>query len=846
MPLAWSVVVSRSDLIAFENDGTLVKYFFLTVCNFSLLSFTLCADDSLVIYPNDITLNGPDASQQLICEELRAENPVRQLREDLVWSSSDDKIVRIEKGIIYPVGDGAATITAKSGNQTAIAKVTVQQFAESASINFRYQVQAVLSKSGCNSGACHGAALGKNGLRLSLRGYDSDFDYHALTRQVSGRRVNLAEPARSLLVTKPTGAIPHKGGVRFEVDSPEYNVLVNWIAQGAEPPRDKDPQLEQIELFPARALLQPNQQQQFVVRARYSDGHTEDVTRFAKFTSTAESVGTIDQLGLLKTVGSGEGAVSVWFASRVVVAPITVPYQQKIEPAAFAASPRKNLIDEQILFQLQRLNLPPSPQADDAEFLRRAFLDTIGVLPTVAEAKTFLEDKTPDKRNVLIDRLLARPEFVDYWTYRWSDLLLVNSEKLKPNAMWAYYRWIRTQVEQNTPWDQFSREVLTATGSTLDNGAANFFVLHPDATELMENTSQAFLGMAINCAKCHNHPLEKWTNDQYYALANMFSRVKMKDLTGEGNTLVISAVEGDLIQPRTGRPQPPAALDATPFALTDTKDRRAEFAAWLTAPENPYFARAIVNRVWANFMTVGLVEAVDDLRLTNPASNEVLLNALADYLKQEKYDLKKLMRLIMQSAAYQRSSTILPENAVDRRFYSRYYPKRMMAEVLLDSISQVTGVPTDFDRESGDRRNRNLKGRGEMYPTSLRAIQLPDSNVYSYFLKSFGRAQRLLTCECERTDEPSMIQVLHLANGETINEKLADPTSIAAKLHKDKRSAAEIVETAYLGTLTRYPSAAEKAKLLAEWERTAEDERRPWIEDLYWSLLSSKEFLLNH
>lgn len=823
-----------------------MKHLFLTLCLFTFLGVSLRAADSLLIYPPDITLTGPNASQQLICDEpLQLASP-SVLRENVKWSVSDEKVAQIEKGVLIPRGNGSATITASYGTSSASAKVTVEKFTEPAEISFRNHVQPVLAKAGCNMGACHGAALGKNGLRLSLRGYDLDFDFHALTRQAAGRRIIPADPARSLLLTKPTGAIPHKGGVRFEVDSPEYRVIANWIAQGAAPPRETDPQLERIEIFPAKLLMRPHHAPQFIVRARYSDGHTEDVTRYAKFTSNAESVGTIDQLGLFKTVGSGQGSVSAWFASKVVTAPITVPYDHKVAMSVYTDSPRHNLIDHHVLFQLQGLHLPPSPQADDAEFLRRAFLDTIGVLPTAEEAKNFLADKSPNKRDALVDRLLARPEFVDYWSYRWSDLLLVNSEKLKPNAMWAYYRWIRTQVEQNTPWDRFAREILTATGSTLDNGAANFFVLHPDATELMENTAQAFLGMAINCAKCHNHPLEKWTNDQYYALANMFSRVKMKDLTGEGNTLVISATEGDLIQPRTGRPQPPAALDAAPLKLEATGDRRVEFAGWLTAPENPYFARAIVNRVWANYMTVGLVEAVDDMRLTNPASNEALLNVLGEYLRQEKYDLKKLMWLIMTSAAYQRSSTILPDNAVDRRYYSRYYPKRMMAEVLLDSISQVTGVPTDFDRESGDRRNRNLKGRGEMYPTSLRALQLPDSNVYSYFLKSFGRAQRLLTCECERTDEPSMIQVLHLSNGETINEKLAAPSSIAARLHQENKPAAEIIDTAYLGSLTRYPSEKERAKLLAEWERTPEAERRAWIEDLYWSLLSSKEFLLNH
>jgi len=359
-----------------------------------------------------------------------------------------------------------------------------------------------------------------------------------------------------------------------------------------------------------------------------------------------------------------------------------------------------------VLTQLQRLNIPPSPRASDSEFLRRSFIDTIGTLPTADEARQFLADQTPDKRDRLIDQLLARPEFVDYWTYKWSDLFLVNSERLNAPAMWSYYRWIRTQVANNRPWDQIARDMITATGSTLENGAANFFILHGDATVLAETTSQAFLGMSINCAKCHNHPLEKWTNDQYYGMANLFSRVRVKAAAGDGNSTVFVADQGELLLPRTGKPELPRPLDSEALPFDSPMDRREFLADWLTSPENPYFARAITNRVWANFLGVGLVEAVDDLRLTNPASNEALLNAAAEYLIKNKYDLKVLMRAILQSETYQRSSQTLPGNLVDRRYYSRYYPRRMMAEVMLDGISQISGTPTDFRRQSGDAINR--------------------------------------------------------------------------------------------------------------------------------------------
>ncbi|HEV3007149.1 MAG TPA: DUF1553 domain-containing protein, partial [Pirellulales bacterium] len=410
-----------------------------------------------------------------------------------------------------------------------------------------------------------------------------------------------------------------------------------------------------------------------------------------------------------------------------------------------------------------------------------------------------------------------------------SDLLLVNSERLRPAAMWAFYSWIRNQVEANSPWDEFARQVVTAKGSTLENGATNFFVLHQDPPEMSETTTVAFLGMSINCARCHNHPLEKWTNDQYYAMANLYARVRLKTAPGDGNTIVFDATEGDLVQPLTGKPRPPTPLDGELLPLDSPLDRRAHLARWLTSVDNPYFARAITNRVWANFMDAGLVELVDDMRLTNPASNEQLLDAAAKFLAANHFDLKALMRAILQSKTYQRTSRPLPENEADQRFYSRYYPRRMMAEVLLDAISQVTGAPTAFAD----------------YPAGWRAMQLPDSNVNSYFLKTFGRPDRVVTCECERAAEPTMVQVLHISNGNSLNDKLQLPGNRLEQLLAAGASDAAIVDEAYLNALSRFPTGAEKARLLGALA-DAGAEKRQAIEDLFWSVLSSKEFLFNH
>lgn len=788
------------------------------------------ADEAFSILPGKISLTGPEARQRILLE-LRVDGQFRgQAGEGAEYSVSDPGIASVHDGVVAPVGNGTAMLTAKlPDGRTATAEIVVAGLEQPFAWSFRNHVQSVLTKAGCNMGACHGALAGKNGFKLSLRAYDPERDYLTLTRQSLGRRVVPSDPGRSLLLTKPTGAIPHGGGLRFQADSLEYRILAEWIAAGSPPPKPDDARLTRIEFLPDDVVLAPGAKQQLLVLGHYSDGHVEDVTRWAKYTSSDASVADVNDQGLASVMGHGAGAISAWFGSQVAIASITVPYANAISPETFAQAPKRNLIDEQVLAKLAQLNIPPSEPASDAEFIRRAFIDTIGVLPTADETKQFLADNSPDKRDRLIDALLARPEFVDYWSYKWSDLLLVNSEKLTPATMWSFHNWIRNQVSANTPWDDFVRQIVTAKGSALENGAANFFGLHEEPLDMAETTSVAFLGMSINCARCHNHPMEKWTNAQYFAFANLFARVKNKT-PGEGDRIVFSASEGDLIQPASGKVQPPAPLDAPAMSPDDARDRREVLADWLAAPENPYFARAIVNRVWANFMGVGLVEAVDDLRLTNPASNSKLHLALAEYLVANDFDLKSLMRLILQSATYQRSSRPVPENVADRRYYSRYYPKRLMAEVMLDAFSQVTAARTEF---AG-------------YPAEWKALQLPDAAVSSYFLKTFGRPERVITCECERTAEPSMVQVLHISNGESLNNKLQAAGNRIEQQLAAGASDEQILDELYLSALARLPTDSERAELATQLRETPPEERRQAIEDLYWSVLSSKEFLFNH
>ncbi len=762
------------------------------------------------------------------------------------------------------------------------------------SIEFRRHVLPILSKLGCNSGACHGALAGKGGFKLSLNGYDPTGDHFNITSQSKGRRVELADPGRSLVLTKPTGALAHKGGLRLDPDSEDYRVLSEWIANGATGPTNADAILETLVVSPAQVSLKVGESKQLSVQAVYSDGRTEDVTKWAKFTSTLAPVVTADESGKVEVVGHGEGSIVVWFSSRLAVSTITSPFELDLADSVYDTAPKRNFIDQLVLDKLKTVRLAPSERCDDSTFVRRVFLDTIGMLPTAAEAQSFLADKSKDKRDALIDRLLTREEFVDYWAYRWSDVLLINGKRLRPQAVKAYYQWIRGHIKANTPWDEIVREVVTAQGSSYENGATNFYALHQSPEDMAENVSQAFMGLSIGCAKCHNHPLEKWTNDQYYAMANMFSRVRAKGWggdarNGDGLRTVFLAGSGELDQPLTGKPQPPTPLDGVPLEFDDPSDRRKHLATWLTDADNPYFSRSVVNRVWANFMGRGLVENVDDMRVSNPATNEPLLAALGKYVVDNKYDLKVLMRLILQSETYQRSSVANAGNQADDRFYSRFYPRRLMAEVLLDAVSQVSEVPTEFKKIAHD--GADIKDTKE-YPIGTRAIELYDSAVFSSFLSKFGRNKRDIVCECERSNKPSMIQVLHIANGVTINEKLQSDSSCVGRLFVSKQKAGTdskkpgndeqktkgeaeqakanesqpndqsqptepateltaidvplVIRSAFLATLSREPSSAELQKLRAEFKDVAPVDLRESLEDLYWGLMSSREFLFQH
>ncbi len=738
--------------------------------------------------------------------------------------------------LLATILSGLLTSSAQGGDQPRTAEAP----------SFRNTVIPILTRLGCNSGACHGALAGKGGMKLSLRGYDPETDHFVLTRQALGRRVDRQEPARSLFLLKPTLAVSHGGGQKLEVGSPEFQALAAWVASGAPGPSEKDAHIQRLEVSPSHSVVKPGDGLQVRVRAGYSDGRTLDVTRWAKFSSTEELVAGVDEDGKVTVKGHGEAAVSVLFSNLVATIRITSPLPNEVDPKVFAAAARHNFIDNHVLNKLQVLRIPPSPLCTDSEFIRRAYLDAAGILPTPEEVEKFVRANSPAKRGKLIDALLQRAEFIDYWTYKWCDLLLVSTRKLPQQAVWAFHQHVRQGVADNKPWDRFAREILTATGSNLQNGAANYFVLHKDVADLNEATSLTFLGTSITCARCHNHPLEKWTQDQYWSMANLFSRVTLKNGDRAGEITVQAQPFGDVPHLRRGVPMPPTPLDGKPLDLADTQDRRKYFTDWLTGTENPFFARAVVNRVWRNFLGRGLVEAEDDLRQTNPPTNEELFDALVKDFIAHKHDVKHLIRVVMNSAAYQRSSTPLPGNAADDRFYSRYLVRRLPAEVVLDAYSQITSVPTPFNRVAVGSSGGTAATA--LYPAGTRALQLPDSLIVSQFLDSFGRAERSQTCSCERQSDSSVSQALHLNNGQTLNDKLRDKKSRVERWVQEKVGDEEAIHRVFLLALSREPTADEQTKfggLMAEAARDGQTTRREMLEDLFWAVLTGREFLFN-
>ncbi len=796
------------------------------------------------VYPKSIALNGREARRQILLSGYRADGAITDLTDSATFRSSNPKVADVgPDGVVHPRGNGKASLIVRYGHSETRVPIEVLGFERNFNWSFENHVESVLAKQGCNAGPCHGAGSGKGGFRLTLRGYDPSADFVRLCQEGRGRRVVRTDPGQSLLLRKPSLALAHQGGLRLRRDSLEFRVISEWISAGAAGPLPRTPKLLGLQVYPVERTLMPGSKQRLAVQARFSDGHSEDVTHWARYASNEESIARVDESGRVRMLGVGETAVSVSYLGKVAFSRVSVPFPNRIDVGTVGKTPRANYVDDLVLSKLAKLHLMPSGPSSDPEFLRRVYLDTTGTLPTPAETRAFLADRDAAKRARLIDALLARPEYVDYWTYKWADLVCVNRDVLGSKGMWAFYSWLRRCVDENRGWDRVVRDILTASGDTNGCGPANFYRMGAKPEEFAETVSQAFLGIRVSCAKCHNHPFEKWTQSDYYRMASVFSRVGSKAEKESSGAVIYTKSSGEVDHPRLGRPLAPAAFDGPVLSLDSPADRRAFLADWMTAPNNPYFARSVVNRVWKQYMGRGLVEPVDDMRLTNPASNEPLLAALSrDFIKHG-FDLRYLTRTILNSRAYQASSAPNSTNAGDDRFYSRYLVRRLAAEPLLDAICQVTGQPEKF---SG-------------MPRGARAISLPDTRIASAFLDVFGRPARQVTCDCERNMDPNVAQALHFISAKTLNEKVSAKGGIIERLLDEKKTDQQIVDELYITCLCRTATSAETATALRSLRAALGEPRNPGgkpvdprniraqvFGDLLWAMLSSPEFVFNH
>jgi hypothetical protein len=699
-------------------------------------------------------------------------------------------------------------------------------------VTFERDVQPILTRAGCNAGACHGKARGQNGFALSLLGFDPTFDHNAITKEARGRRLFPADPANSLLLLKASGTVSHGGGNKLAAGSPGYELVKKWIASGTPRTPADAPKLAKITVSPVEVVGTFQQKQPLAVTAHYSDGTTEDVTALASYQSNDAGYAAVDADGVVR-VGSipGEAAVTARFVDKFAVMTVLIPLPTKVDAGYYDKLPRNNFVDGLAWDKLKRLNLTASEPATESTYHRRAYLTIIGRLPTPDETRAYLADTDAKKREKLIDRLLDRPEYADFWANKWADLLRPNPYHVGIKATLTYDQWIREQFRKNVPYDRFVRELVTAQGSTWKNGAAVFYRNRREPEELAPMVSRLFLGVRLDCAKCHQHPSEKWGQTDFYSFAAFFSRIGRK---GVGISAPISGGEevmfvkeaGGVNHPLTGKELPPTPLLGTPLTVPPDTDPRAVLADWMTAKDNPFFSKVIANRVWAEMTDRGLVDPVDDLRDTNPPTNPALLDALAAELVKNKYDLKKLIRAIALSHTFALGSEPTDRNTADTRNYSRHYRQRLRAEVLLDAVSDVTGVAEKFDA----------------MPEGSRAVEAWTVRFDSKFLDSFGRPDPNQDPPCERTSDTTVVQALHLMNAPGLAVKITADKGRAAKLAESKKTPAEIVEELYLLAYNRRPTAEESELCVSKFEKKGTT-RRAATEDLMWALINTPEFV---
>lgn len=754
----------------------------------------------------------------------------RDVTRESKYGSANPKVATVdEKGYVSAAGDGTTTITIQHGTDKLEVPVTVNGFGNGRPVDFRTEVMPLLSKHGCNAGGCHGKASGQNGFKLSLFGFDTEFDYAAITREARGRRIFAAAPDQSLFLVKAAGKVPHGGGKRLAPESSDYQIVKRWIDAGTPASAPDAPRVVKLRAVPTDAVLRQGQIQQIAVLAEYSDGSIRDVTRQSEFASNLDVVASVDPDGLVKaTTQSGEAAIMTRHMGYVAVFRALVPHGPPV--ADIPDFKPINYVDELAVIKWKKLGLKPSPTCDDATFIRRVTVDLCGRLPTVAETQAFLDDKAADKRAKLIDKLLDSPDYPAYFAVKWGGILRNSNLAGADQAAVAFHAWLKDMIARNRPYDEFVRGIVAAAGEWQDAPAINWYWQNRDDQlhQVTADVAQVFLGTRLQCAKCHHHPYERWGQADYYGLAGFFTRLGRKNF-GQPPPYYASATPttGEK-SPLTGKTPEPKYLDGPEAKFTPDEDPRHALVDWMVKPENPFFAKALVNRLWGHFLGRGLVSEVDDLRETNPPSNPELLDALSKDFLTHKFDVKHVIRVILNSRVYQLSAEPTDFNKHDRQNFARYYARRLPAEVFLDAVNSTCGTKGGFNGVS----------------QNARAIDLPHEGFGSYFLDTFDRPKRVTVCECERSTAATLGQVLLLANSDEIENKIADGNGRVAKLLKDKKVPKEMVTELFLTALSRPPSSAELSRTLAYID-AAKDKQKA-IEDVLWVILNSKEFMFNH
>ena len=786
------------------------------------------AAGTIAVYPPDVNLETARDRQTFVVQLTEPGGITRDVTARAEVAFADPTLVRRDGFTLYPLADGQTEMTVTAAGQSVKVPVKVQRAKDDPPVSFKLDVMPVFMRAGCNVGGCHGAARGKDGFRLSLFGFDPDGDHHRLTREMNGRRINLALPQDSLLLTKATGAVPHTGGKKIDEKDEYYASIVRWLEADAprDPPTVASP--VSMEVFPPSAVLDgKGETQRLVVRAKYSDGTDRDVTSLALFLSNNDTAAKIDGSGAVTAGDRGEAFVMARFATFTIGVPfITLPKGLQF---TWPAVPGHNYIDTLVHAKLKKLRIEPSGVCDDPTFVRRVYLDILGVLPTPDEYARFMVSTLPDKRELLVDELLGRKEFAELWVLKWAELLQIRSDNnVSRKAMLLYYEWLQDKIARNVPTDQWVRELLGASGGTFKSPATNYYQIEREILKLSENAAQVFMGMRIQCAQCHNHPFDRWTMNDYYGFASFFSQVGRKSADDPRELVIFNAGGGEVNHPVFGRPMKPKFLGGAEPDVAG-KDRREVLANWLASPDNPYFAKNLANLVWTHFFGTGIIDPVDDVRISNPASNQELLDELGKRFTAYRYDFKKLVRDICTSRAYQLSTRPTPTNAGDTRNFARGPIRRIRAETMLDVISEVTESKNKFPG----------------LPAGARAVQIADGSVSTYFLTTFGRPQRETVCSCEVRLEPTLSQSLHLMNGDTVAPKIRQG-GLVARMLQEKKTPAQVIEAIYLRCLTRSPTPAEMKKLTDAVAAAPANEHQRALEDVFWAVLNSREFMFNH